>query len=68
MKPLDTKRTPIARNDFRGAQPLPPTPRTQPSAPMSIDAIQRMDADQFASYIGHLARVWSWGKSQRIAA
>ena len=82
-KPLDLRRTKIASATHRGAAPLKPLPVTRPRmilpkaryAPPAgepdagmLARIQGMGEDEFRDYIGHLARVWSWGRAKALAA
>ncbi len=82
-KPLDVQRANVARATHRGAAPLKPLPTTRPrmilpkaryAPPASepdaglLARIQGMDEDEFRDYLGHLARVWNWGRAKALAA
>lgn len=77
FKPLDTAKSGVATLKHRSQTPLKPLPVTKPApAPKPVayaatriepDAallarIQAMNEAQFGEYIGHLARVWAWGR------
>ena len=74
MRPLDVKRAGVATGNHRSAGPQKPLPKTRhpevvqkTTRPVETDAdflarLQAMSADEFAGYVGHLARVWSYGR------
>ncbi len=77
MKPLDVKRAGIATGAHRSTSgPLKALPKTRhpevvqkaPRRPADGDGdfivrIQAMSADEFAAYVGTLARWWSYGRA-----
>ena len=81
FKPLNIKRAGIATAGHRSSTgPLPPIPKTRPAPVVSrakpvvaaggdtamLRNVQGMSEGEFRDYIGHLARVWSWGRAQQM--